>query len=72
MYDFAACILPLPREGDGQDFSMGPFTQEIYRWVFHGALASQIAVHPFHSCVLIGNSAFGDQVVYITRPVLNG
>ncbi|OPZ81534.1 MAG: hypothetical protein BWY75_03528 [bacterium ADurb.Bin425] len=73
MNNFGAGILVLifTGKGNGKHFAMSFLAHQIDSRIFHGQFGAEVAVHPFYFCVGMGNSALGDQVVDVARPVLN-
>ena len=65
-------VLVLTSIGDRENFTMGTTACQIDSGVFHRDAGSDIAIDPFHGSIFFGTSPFGDEVIDIFRPVLDG
>ena len=59
-------------KGDGKDFAVSSRFQEIDRGIFHGEFGTQVGIDPFHGGVFVGRGSFGNEVVDIGGPILDG
>src|SRR5699024_439571 len=64
-------VLASTCEGHGEGFTLGVLTGEVDSWIFHGYFRTNVAVDPLHGAAFFDDSAFGDQVVNVVRPVLD-
>ena len=65
-------VLALAGEGDGQRLATGVLAHEVDGRVLHRDLGADVAVDPLHRGALFTGGAFGDEVVDVVRPVLDG
>ena len=65
-------VLTLTGEGDREGLALGVLAHQPHGRVLHRDLGSDVAVDPLHRGAVVRDSALGDQVVDVVRPVLDG
>ena len=65
-------VLAVVGEGDGDDLAAGLAALEHDPRIFDGQPAADIAVDPLDLGLLVGETALGDEIVDVGRPVLDG
>lgn len=65
-------VLALTGEGDREHLPLGVLPGHPHRRVLHGDLRPDVPVDPLHGGAGFGAGPFGDQIVDVVGPVLNG
>ena len=65
-------VLAVVGQRDGKNFATRFAALHDHAGIFHRQARADVAIDPFHFGVFLGETAFGDEVEHIRRPVLHG